>query len=122
MVSFDLVDKIIQYISSKITFTQLEEWFVPRLPVFIRDPESDDADIISAIELGLSEMNAGIISENEFRSLLANELVKTVESDSSFESQALQSYSITGSSMSTTIYEDSTYSMERGLEINWNPL
>jgi hypothetical protein len=70
MISSNLREKILQYIELDISKTQLEEWFVPRLPVFLRYPESADADVVSAVELGLAEMTAGIRTEDNFRKFL----------------------------------------------------
>ena len=70
MISSDLMDVIIQYFDARITIGDLEEWLVPREPTFLLDPDSDDADIIATIELGLAEMNDDLRTEDEFRNLL----------------------------------------------------
>ncbi len=76
MISSELRIMVLQYINSEISFEQLEEWIVPRLPVFLSDPNSVDADIVSAIELGLAEISDGLRNEEEFRELLNDELLK----------------------------------------------
>lgn len=70
MISFELKEKIYQVIDSDITFEQLEEWLVPRLPEFLALPNSAEADVVSAIELGLAEMNDNIRTRDEFLALL----------------------------------------------------
>jgi hypothetical protein len=70
MISSDLREKIFQYIESDISKAQLEEWLVPKLPVFLRYPESADADVVSAVELGLAEILTGIKTEDDFRKFL----------------------------------------------------
>ncbi len=70
MISSDLYTQIVQYIEATISKMQLEDWFVARLPAFLRFPDSEEADVISAIELGLAEMGAGIRTEADFRTYL----------------------------------------------------
>ena len=66
MISSALSNKILEFIAGQITVAQLEDWLVPNLPTLIREPNSADSDIVSAIELGLSELSLGIQSHNEF--------------------------------------------------------
>lgn len=70
MISSELYKKVAEVIDNLITVQQLEEWLVPRLPAFLVDPNSSDADIIATIELGLAEMNDGIRTKEEFSKLL----------------------------------------------------
>ena len=74
MLSLELKDKVLQYIDSSITLEQLEDWLVPRLPIFLRKSEAADADVVAAIELGLAEISNEIRTELEFRSLLTKAL------------------------------------------------
>ena len=74
MISSDLMDQITQYLNNQITINDLEDWLVPREPWLLRDPISDDADIVGVIELGLAEMGSGIRSEEEFRDFLRNSI------------------------------------------------
>jgi len=60
MISSELRDKILEFIQSKVTIQELEEWLVPRLPALIKYPESSDADVVSAVELCLSEYDLNI--------------------------------------------------------------
>jgi hypothetical protein len=70
MISFELKEKIYQVIDGDISFEQLEEWLVPRLPELLILPNSTDSDVVSAIELGLAEMDDGIRTKDEFMALL----------------------------------------------------
>ena len=67
MISSDLKEKVLEFADSRITASQLEEWLVPRLPFFLRSPDSADADVVAAIELGLAEISAKIRTEAELR-------------------------------------------------------
>jgi hypothetical protein len=78
MISSDLREKILQYIESDISKTQLEEWLVPKLPEYLRYPESADADVVSAVELGLAEMMAGIRTEDDVRTFLRHVIQEQV--------------------------------------------
>ncbi len=61
-----LRDTILDFVESRITAHDLEEWFVPRLPDLIKYPDSADADVISAIELGLTELDLNIRTREDF--------------------------------------------------------
>lgn len=74
MLSYELYDKVMQYIVGEISVSELEEWLVPRYPFLLRDPESDDSDLIGAIELGLAEMGSGIRTEEELKEELKDEI------------------------------------------------
>jgi len=70
MISSELREKVLQYIETTISKEQLEEWLVPKLPTFLKYPESADADVVSAVELGLAEMGTGIRTEENFREFI----------------------------------------------------
>jgi hypothetical protein len=70
MLSFELTDKILQYVDSTITIAQLEDWLVPRLPFLARNSEGEDSDLVAAVELGLAELGNGIRSEDNLRNFL----------------------------------------------------
>jgi hypothetical protein len=74
MLSYELEKMVLQYIRCEITIEQLEDWLVPRLPVFLRLPHSSDSDVVAAIELGLAEMSDEIRNEAEFREFLSDVL------------------------------------------------
>ncbi|HLB48125.1 MAG TPA: hypothetical protein VJL59_14050 [Anaerolineales bacterium] len=100
MLTQDLRDKIQQYIKSAISLTDLEEWIVPRLPVFIASAHSADADVVSAVELGLAEINAGLRTEKQLQEYLAQVLREqhvtrlffnaTIQNDSGATNETLQ--------------------------------
>lgn len=68
MLSPELKNKIADYVGSTITLEQFEDWIVPRLRGYLRNLGTTDSNAVSAIELGLSEMSAGLKNEVEFRS------------------------------------------------------
>jgi hypothetical protein len=70
MITSELRDTIYRFVDTDINVQQLEEWLVPRLPFFLRFPDSADANIVSGLELGLAEIDAEIISEQELRDRL----------------------------------------------------
>jgi hypothetical protein len=74
MLSSELRNQVTLFIESRITLEELETWFVPRLPIYLSIPNSADADVIAAIELGLAEVDNNLRSEAEVRSLLAEVL------------------------------------------------
>lgn len=74
MLSSEFREKILEFIESNITAAQLEEWLVPKLPFFLRLPDTADADAVAATELGLAELNDGIRTIEELRSLLLDVL------------------------------------------------
>lgn len=77
MISLNLSEKIHQYLENEIAIDQLEEWIVPRLPDFLENFDSTDADMIAAIELGLAEIGNQNWNEEQFRSYLAKALRQT---------------------------------------------
>jgi len=70
MISFELRDRVYQFVDGEISAAQLEEWMVPRLRLLLESVESADADVVAAIELGLAEMSDGIRTEAQFRDLM----------------------------------------------------
>lgn len=74
MVSPELREKVVAYLDGKITLAELERWYVPRVPRFFKDPDSADADIIAAIDLGLAELHDRIRTESAVRELIASAL------------------------------------------------
>jgi hypothetical protein len=76
MLSSELRDKLVQFIQLGITTDQLEEWLVPRLPFLLRSPNTADADIVAAVELGLAEVTSGIRTLDEFRDYLKSALAE----------------------------------------------
>lgn len=70
MLTPELKQKIVEYLRNEITLQELEEWMVPYEAHFLADPDSADADAVSAIELGLAEWADELRSEEEVRQLL----------------------------------------------------
>ncbi|MCA9940743.1 MAG: hypothetical protein KC418_19030 [Anaerolineales bacterium] len=81
MLSSKLRRKIVQFIENAITIEELEDWYVARLPLLLIDPHSTDSDLVSAIELGLAELNAGIRDENNLRHFLEEALRQAAVSE-----------------------------------------
>ena len=72
MLSYDLREKVLAYAEGRITVEELEDWLVPRLPMYLTPEPSDDARLASVVELGLAELGDGLTTEGELRaSLLA---------------------------------------------------
>lgn len=57
-------DKILEFTLDHISVVDLEEWLVPQIPALISDPNSEVSDLVSAIELGIAELNAGILNKD----------------------------------------------------------
>ena len=64
MISSTLRDKILEFTLNQISLADLEEWLVPQIPALIGDPNSEASDLVSAIELGIAELNAGILNKD----------------------------------------------------------
>jgi hypothetical protein len=71
LLSCELKDKVLQYVEREITVEELEDWLVPRLPLYATREDTPDSDLSAAVELGLAEMNDGIRTEDEFRCFVA---------------------------------------------------
>lgn len=67
MVSDDLRRLLLGFAENEVSIVQLEDWLVPNLPVLLSDPASPNADIVSAVELGLAELSRGVRSPDDFR-------------------------------------------------------
>jgi hypothetical protein len=76
MISSDLQNKIRLYLETEISLSELEDWITPRLPRLARDLHSDDAEIVSSVELALAEWSDNIRTEPEVREFLSGELKK----------------------------------------------
>ena len=70
MLSHELRDLVFELIQSNITVEEFEEWLVPRLPLYLEQPNSSNSDVVAAIELGLTEVSDGIKTEEDFRTFL----------------------------------------------------
>lgn len=74
MISFELLNKIQQFINNEISVQELEEWTVPRIHLLLVPAESDEADLVATIELGLAEISEGIIEVEDLRETLTDRL------------------------------------------------
>ncbi len=73
--SNDIFYKVNEYITRRITLEDLESWLVNMLPVYLLNPDSDEANLAGTIELGLAEISADIRSERSLRTLLAKQII-----------------------------------------------
>jgi len=70
MMFADLVSIVFEYLADVVTVEQLEDWMVPRLVRLFEVPDSPVAQLAATIELGLAEIDDGVIEEEEFRTCL----------------------------------------------------
>jgi len=108
MISQVLKEKIEQYLQATISAYDLEEWVVPRQPFFMRFPKSDDADLVSTIDLGLVEMSHGIRTEEEFKLMLQEVL------------NSIRGVVIAFSLANTNLIENSSHN--RTNRLHWSPV
>ena len=107
--SLNIFSKVEDYREHRITLQELESWLVPRLPIFLSNPDSDVARLIGAVELCLAEFQAGIRTERGIRIYLTRHMPTTRIAwvpypDESSEEQA--------SSTFTTVGNDYTWSTQ----------
>ena len=76
MLSYELRERVLDYINNRITIEALEDWYVPRLRQLLKDPNSADANVIAAIEHAIFHLNEGIESEYEAKDKLWDALGK----------------------------------------------
>jgi hypothetical protein len=70
----ELREQVQMFIDGKIGVEQLEDWLTPKLHQFVQDINSEDADLIAAIELGLADLSHGDQTEEELGIYLADVL------------------------------------------------
>jgi len=68
MFTSEFQEQVFQYIDGIISLSNLEDWYVPRLPMLVTSPYTEE--LVSTIELGLIEIGSGLKSEGEFKELL----------------------------------------------------
>ncbi len=68
MIISELQEQVFRYLDSIVSLSDLEEWYVPRLPMLVTSPYTEE--LVSTIELGLIEISSGLRSEDEFKELL----------------------------------------------------
>ncbi len=67
MLSFDLANKVRQYLGNAVGLDELKDWLAGQLPFYLQDPESDDAKLAGVFELGLAEMDDEVGTEEDLR-------------------------------------------------------
>ena len=68
MITSELQEQVFHYLDGIINLSELEEWYVPRLPMLVTSPYTEE--LVSTIELSLIEMDSGLRSEEEFKEFL----------------------------------------------------
>jgi len=68
MLISELQEQVFRYIDGIVSLSNLEDWYVPRLPMLVTSPYTEE--LVSTIELGLIEIGSGLKSEDEFKELL----------------------------------------------------
>ncbi len=69
--SFEIFSKVTDYVERQIRLSDLESWLVPRLLVYLDNPDSDGSRLAVLIELCLAEFHDGIRTQRSVRALLA---------------------------------------------------
>lgn len=72
MLDHQLLNIVDQYIQKTINLEDLENWLVPRLPLFFKAPYSEASEMVAEIEVALADMSEQRLTEGEFRALLKN--------------------------------------------------
>ncbi|MFQ5433720.1 MAG: hypothetical protein ACE5FD_02485 [Anaerolineae bacterium] len=67
MLSLELRDVVIDFVENRKSIQELEDWYIPRLPFFLANPNSTDSELLSEIEVGLAEYHDGILNNDELR-------------------------------------------------------
>lgn len=103
MLSQELYNKVLEYLEGDLSLTELRRWYGPNLFRWLKDPESSEAKIVSAIELVDSEVHDGIRTEEEARDYVRAALIEhgnihevLDNPDPGFETRSLN----------TTLYKD----------------
>lgn len=67
----DIFAKADQYLKGSISLEELEDWFIPLLPLFFSLPDGDSSAELSAIiEMGRAELSSEIIDEDELKRMI----------------------------------------------------
>ena len=74
MLSSELRNQVAEFVNSRISIYELEQWMAPHLPYFLSASDSENADVVSAIELVLAEIDSELMSIDEARSYLRDVL------------------------------------------------
>jgi len=76
MSTFEIRERINNYIEDKISLQELEEWIVAKMPALIYDPLSVESNLAAAVELCLAEYAEGIRDEERVRQYLRAALLE----------------------------------------------
>ena len=68
--SIEIFSMVNEYRTHTITLAELESWLVPRLALYMENPDSAVGRMAGLIELCLAEFQAGIITERSVRARL----------------------------------------------------
>jgi hypothetical protein len=67
MISFEIYKEVQEYIDSRISLHMLEERILPYMPDILSEPHSDNADLVSAIELIRVDYDNDLVDDAEAR-------------------------------------------------------
>lgn len=110
MITSELRNIVLELIDNRITTKDLEDWLVPRLPLFLSSPDSADADVVSAIELCLAEIDAGIKTEEVFREFMVKVLQEQTAVLTLWSTNANQVIPVTGINESSSTNQTMPFS------------
>lgn len=71
--SLEIFEKLNDYLARQITLWDLESWLIPRLPLYLQNPDSPAGRLAGTIELCLSELQGGIRTERSIKKLLSQQ-------------------------------------------------
>jgi len=71
--SMEIFAVLNDYLERRITLWDLESWLIPRLPLYLQNPDSTAARLAGTIELCLSELQGGIRTERGIKKLLSQQ-------------------------------------------------
>lgn len=100
MLSPELKNMVLRYLSHSISLADFEDWLVPQLHRFLEPPTCPDADVTAAAYHGLIEVGDGIRTEDQFRVYLKGALRQAEVGPSLVEKPAITE---TSSSNSTVL-------------------
>ena len=66
--AFDILHRTRQYLDGKLSLHEIENWVVHHLDELLSEPGTTPYELAGAIELGLAELSAGNIDEDQLRS------------------------------------------------------
>lgn len=91
--SLEIYSKVSEYLARHIALRDLESWLVPRLPVYLENPNSAVGELAGVVELCLAELQAGIIAERSVRKRLSGQPPNLPAAHESLQRQVSAAYS-----------------------------